>query len=67
MEAIELIQFLISPENVLSFLGFFSILAKITPWDWDDKLAEKPENIKAVANTASKIIHVIGLTKSAKK
>lgn len=36
--------------GVLAVLGGFSILAKLTPSDWDDKLI-------------AKIINVIGLTK----
>lgn len=38
-------------QGVLMVLGGFSILAKLTPSDWDDKLI-------------AKIINVIGLTKN---
>jgi len=66
-QAIPIIEALTSPENVLMFLGVFSIIAKLTPWQWDDELERKlKRSPKAVTNGVKwglTIIDVLGLTK----
>ncbi len=66
-QIIQLVEYLFTVENVLGGLGLFSILAKITPWDWDDDLAykmkNKPHLAQNVVKWTLKVINLFGLSK----
>ena len=55
--------------SILTFLGAFSVIAKVTPWD-DEKLAkelqEDPSRLKRWLSKLLWVIRVLGLAKRIK-
>lgn len=66
-EILPILDILVDPTSVLSFLGVFSLLAKTTDWPWLDNmikaLEKDPGVVKKGLMFVVKLVNAFGLTK----